>query len=88
MQHRKSVSPSARWLKRLRRELSGSGLVTQYAIELARGDGSTPSRWERDLRAILAGEQRPDPDCILRIERLIARPRPQPAASQQRLLAI
>lgn len=87
MLHSKSVSPSARWLKRLRRELSGSGRVTQCALQLARDGGATATQWEQDLRAILSGDRSPDADCILRIEQLIARPRPEPAGNQQGLLA-
>ena len=81
-----SSTPS-RWLKRLRRELSPSGRVTQCARQLATAGGPSAKQWEHDLRAILSGEQSPEPSAILRIEKLIARPKPEPAASQQQLLA-
>ncbi len=87
MPHPSSAPTSTRWLKRLRRELSPSGRVTQCARQLATAGGATAKQWERDLRAILSGEQDPEPATILRIEKLIVRPKPEPAASQQQLLA-
>lgn len=83
-----STQASARWLKRLRRELAGSGRVTQFARQLAIQGDTSAQQWEHDLRDILSGERSPDPDSILCIEKLIARPRPEPGVSQQRLLAI
>jgi len=88
MPHPSSAPTSSRWLKRLRRELSASGRVTQCACQLATAGDATAKQWEHDLRAILSGEQSPEPSAILLIEKLIARPKPEPVASRQQLLAL
>jgi hypothetical protein len=64
-----------RWLKRLRRELAGSGRRSQLALLLAGRDAGERENWSRRLHAILLGEETPDPELILRIESLLARPR-------------
>jgi len=88
MPHPSSASPSSRWLNRLRRELSGSGRVTQCARQLATADNATAKQWEHDLRAFLSGEQSPEPSAILHIEKLLARPKQEPVAGRQQLLAL
>lgn len=76
------------WLKRLRRELAASGRRSQLAWQLSRQDGQTSAEWGRRLQQITSGEARPDPDLILRLENLLARPQaaPVPAADQAMLL--
>ena len=69
-----------RWLKRLRRELAGSGALAQLAWQLAREDGVAHSSWESRLRNIFLGALPPDPETIFRIETLLARPASRPAA--------
>jgi hypothetical protein len=81
------ASTPSRWLKRLRRELSGSGRVAQFALQLAAADDTPAKQWEHDLRSILSGEQSPEASTILRIEKLIARPKPEPVPSSQQMLA-
>lgn len=74
---------TTRWLKRLRRELAGSGRVSQLARLLSLQDGSGTDLWSPRLHAILAGEETPDPDLILRLESLLARPRSSAPESAQ-----
>ncbi len=77
-----------RWLKRLRRELAPSGRRRQLAWLLAAQDGDTRENWNQRLLAITSGESRPDPDAILRLEAMLARPKTPPATPAQDLLAI
>ena len=70
-----------RWLKRLRRELSASGRRSQLAWQLASQDGFSSEHWGQRLLAITSGESRPDPDLILRLEAVMARPRAALAAA-------
>jgi hypothetical protein len=75
-----------RWLKRLRRELSASGRRSQLAWQLSRQDGRPHEEWRGLLQAITSGESRPDPDLILRLEGLLARPQSEAAAAADQSL--
>ena len=74
-----SQSPTDRpyiqaWLKRVERQLRGSGHISQLAFSLSNHHGSTPDEWSRRLRDILSGEQNPSADLIAIIDRLLSKP--------------
>ncbi len=62
------------WLRRMRKEFSGSGRLTEVALLLAGGDGNKFTEWQMHLRKVMDGELEPDLDLITRLERLVAKP--------------
>ena len=77
------------WLKRLDRQLSGSGRVSQIALALSQKRGGSSEDWGRQLRAILDGSLHPNAELIADIDQLLAKPisdKPDRNDSQGRLL--
>ena len=70
------------WLRRTRKQLIGSGRMTQVAAVLAAQDGIPPALWERMLRSILDGESSPGIDVLTRIEAVLSAPSTLPADSR------
>jgi hypothetical protein len=62
------------WLRRMRKEISGSGRLTEAALLLSAGDGKKATEWQMHLRKVMDGELEPDLDLITRLERLVAKP--------------
>ena len=62
------------WLKRLGRQLRGSGRVSQLAFSLTQHHGGSQDEWSQRLREFLSGERMPTVDLIANIDRLMAKP--------------
>lgn len=56
------------WLRRLSRELSGSGSLAQMAQRLSLDLGDTPEAWKGTLTAILAGHAKPSMDLVTHLD--------------------
>lgn len=66
------------WLRRARKELAISGRMAEltHLLELQeQGDGRD---WHRDLLRLLQGEWEPSMDDLIRLDGVLARPRPTP----------
>lgn len=64
------------WLRRTRKQLAGSGRLTEAALILSREEGNTPAHWGAFLRGVLDEEIVPSLDLLTRIDALLARPAP------------
>lgn len=64
------------WLRRTRRQLAGSGRLSEAALILSREEGNTPAHWGAFLRGVLDEEIVPSLDLLTRIDALLARPAP------------
>ncbi len=62
------------WLRRTRKQLSGSGRLTEIALILSREDGNTPTHWSTYLRDVLEEAVTPSLDLLTRIDAILARP--------------
>ena len=77
------------WLKRVERQLRGSGRISQISYSLSLEHGGSHDDWSRRLRDILSGQQTPTADLIADIDHLLAKPVDQGSTSgdeQGRLL--
>jgi len=71
------------WLKRLERQLRGSGRISQLAYSLAELRGGTRDDWSRQLRDILTGTQHPGAELITDIDQILAKPSAKDGSNQQ-----
>ena len=62
------------WLRRTRKQLSGSGRLTEVSLILSREEGRTPGYWSTYLRDVLDEVETPSLDLLTRIDALLARP--------------
>jgi len=62
------------WLKRMRKEFSSSGRLSEIAFILSKEDGSPEREWQLRLRELMNGQIEPDMDLITKLESLIAKP--------------
>ncbi len=62
------------WLKRVERQLRGSGRISQIALTLSKKHGGDLDDWSRQLRDILEGEQAPSAELIADIDQILAKP--------------
>ena len=62
------------WLGRTRKQLSGSGRLSELALILSRNGDWEESEWREKLQAILDGKEEPDFDLLTRIDSVLARP--------------
>ena len=62
------------WLRRTRKQLSGSGRLSEIALILSREEGNTPGHWSTWLRGVLEEETTPSLDLLTRIDALLAKP--------------
>ena len=62
------------WLKRTRRQLAGSGRLSEIALILSRQEGRTPQDWSSYLREVLEEEVTPSLDLLTRIDAILAKP--------------
>lgn len=60
------------WLKRVGRQLRGSGRLSQVALALSRSRGGRVEDWSSRLRDLLEGDDLPDPEFITAIDRLLS----------------
>lgn len=60
------------WLKRVGRQLRGSGRLSQAAFALSRSRGGRVEDWSSRLRDLLEGDDLPDPELITAIDRLLS----------------
>lgn len=77
------------WLRRVERQLRGSGRISQIAFSLAKKQGGDPDDWRLRLRNILSGQEQPSADLIADIDKLLAKPidgKADAGESQGRLL--
>lgn len=70
-QHRADRPYIQSWLKRVGRQLSGSGRMSQISFALTQLRGGELSDWNKQLREILDGSRLPDPELITDIDRLL-----------------
>jgi hypothetical protein len=63
------------WLRRTRKQLSGSGRITELALILARdGSSFTQNDWILKLQAIFHGNEEPSMELLTQIDSLLAKP--------------
>ncbi len=62
------------WLRRTRKQLAGSGRLSEAALILSREEGDTPDYWSAFLREVLEETTVPSLDLLTRIDALLARP--------------
>ena len=74
------------WLRRMRKQLAGSGRLTELALILSREEGNTPGYWSSFLRDVLDEVETPSLDLLTRIDALLARPVANPAEEDQPVL--
>ena len=68
------------WLRRIGRQFSVSGRLSQTALLLAEEEGGTPEQWRARLRRLLDGDEPPTFELLTRIDALMSGGRPdQPA---------
>jgi len=60
------------WLRRVGRQLRGSGRLSQVAMALSHSQGGKLEEWTRRLREIIEEATLPDPELITEIDRLLA----------------
>jgi hypothetical protein len=62
------------WLKRTRKQLAGSGRLSEIALILSWEEGRTPQKWSSYLREVLEEEVTPSLDLLTRIDAILAKP--------------
>lgn len=62
------------WLRRTRRELAGSGKISELALILSGKDGAGRDFWREKIRRILDGGEQPDFELLVEIDSILARP--------------
>jgi hypothetical protein len=62
------------WLKRTRKQLAGSGRLSEIALILSWEEGRTPQNWSSYLREVLEEEVTPSLDLLTRIDAILAKP--------------
>lgn len=62
------------WLRRTRRQLAGSGRLSEVALILSKEDGDSPERWSQLIRDILEERTTPSLDFLTRIDAVLAKP--------------
>ncbi len=71
------------WLRRTRKQLAGSGRLSEIALILSREEGRTPAHWSTYLREVLEEETTPSLDLLTRIDALLARPAKADGTNEQ-----
>ena len=71
------------WLRRMRKQLAGSGRLSEVALILSREEGRTPEHWAAYLRDVLEEDETPSLDLLTRIDALLARPVATPPKAEQ-----
>jgi hypothetical protein len=73
-----------RWLSRTRKELAISGRLAELARLLEQQDDhhDRTKDWRRDLTLLLQGEWEPSMDDLIRLDGVLARPRPKMVADE------
>ncbi|MEP2777495.1 MAG: hypothetical protein ABJQ29_08185 [Luteolibacter sp.] len=67
------------WLKRVGKQLSASGRLSELVLILSGGMNSENEIWRKRLQRILDREEEPDPELLMKIDLILARPTPRPA---------
>lgn len=62
------------WLKRIGRELSISGSLSELVLILSRKQGGDPDQWRMRLQRILSKEEEPSFELLTAIDSILARP--------------
>jgi hypothetical protein len=63
------------WLRRTRKQLSGSGRISELALILARDlPHLSQDEWRVKLQAIYQGDEEPDLELLTQIDSLLAKP--------------
>lgn len=62
------------WLRRTRKQLSGSGRLSELALILAAEEGNTARHWSSYLREVLEEQTTPSLDLLTRIDAILAKP--------------
>ncbi|MCW1926129.1 hypothetical protein OKA05_26460 [Luteolibacter arcticus] len=62
------------WLRRTRKQLAGSGRLSEIALILSRDDGRTLQDWSTYLREVLEKEVTPSLDLLTKIDAILAKP--------------
>lgn len=66
------------WLRRTGRQFAVSGRLTETAMALASEEGGSVDEWRTRLRTLMEGEEIPSLDLLMRIDKLLAGPSPDP----------
>ncbi|MGJ8641941.1 MAG: hypothetical protein ACSHX9_00920 [Luteolibacter sp.] len=62
------------WLKRVGKQLSVSGRLSELVIILSEGKKSDHDVWRKRLQRILDREEEPDPELLMKIDLILAPP--------------
>ncbi len=63
------------WLRRTRKQLSGSGRITELSLILARDEPQfSQDNWRMKLQAIFQGDEEPSMEFLTQIDSLLAKP--------------
>lgn len=71
------------WLRRTRKQLAGSGRLSELSLILSRQQGDTPESWTAQIRSILDGETTPSLDLVTQIDAVLAKPVPRDSGEEQ-----
>lgn len=62
------------WLRRTRKQLAGSGRLSEVALILSREEGNTSAHWSSYIREILEQEATPSLELLTKIDAILAKP--------------
>ena len=62
------------WLRRTRKQLAGSGRLSEVALILSREEGNTAAYWSSYIREILELEATPSLELLTKIDAILAKP--------------
>jgi len=71
------------WLKRTAKALAGSGKLSELALILAREGEVDPADWRSRLQRILAREEEPCFELLIRVDSVLAKPTKQEEGGSQ-----
>lgn len=60
-----------KWLKRLRKDLTQSGRLTELTMHLAGNNPDKAELWRAKIRAILEEEEKPSTEFVLAVDRWV-----------------
>jgi hypothetical protein len=71
------------WLKRVGKQLSTSGRLSELVLILSEGRKSEQDAWRQRLQRILEREEEPDPELLMKIDLILAPPSKRPATKDE-----
>lgn len=62
------------WLKRVGKELSASGRLSELVLILSGGHPTDQQLWRKRIQRILDRDDEPDPELLMKIDLILAKP--------------